>query len=142
MRTESRFQRLSFGTLETQADALLWPGLSLNWPFRAWFGDRQFRLHLRQPELTAIRRSIHDLYMSKNVTLSDDAYSALSKHKRKGESFSDVVKRLAPTPIETFGDLEKYLNGLEGPLFPSIDWIRRVRVRKKSRRARRHKFLD
>jgi len=73
--------------------------------------------------------------MSKNVMLSDDAYGALSKHKRKGESFSDVVKRLAPAPIETFGDLEKYLNELEGPLFPKMERIRRVRNRKKSQHA-------
>jgi predicted CopG family antitoxin len=33
--------------------------------------------------------------MSKNVMLSDEAYKALSKHKTKGESFSDVVLRLA-----------------------------------------------
>ena len=73
--------------------------------------------------------------MSKNVMLSDDAYAALSKHKRKGESFSDVVLRLAPAPIETFGDLEKHLDEMDGPLFPSMEWIRRVRDRNKARQA-------
>jgi predicted CopG family antitoxin len=70
--------------------------------------------------------------MSKNVMLSDEAYAALSKHKRAGESFSDVIKRLAPAPLETFGDLESYLNTIEGPLFPKIERIRRVRERKKN----------
>jgi predicted CopG family antitoxin len=69
--------------------------------------------------------------MSKNVMLSDEAYAALSKHKRSGESFSDVVKRLAPAPLETFGDLEKYLNTIEGPLFPRIERVRRVAGQKK-----------
>lgn len=79
--------------------------------------------------------------MGKNVVLSDDAYAALSKHKRKGETFSDVVLRLAPAPIETFGDLEKYLDDLEGPLFPNMEWIRRVRDSKKLRADRSRQFL-
>jgi len=69
--------------------------------------------------------------MSKNVMLSDQAYQALLKHKRKEESFSDVIRRLAPPPIETFGDLEKHLENLEGPLFSDMDALRRVRARKK-----------
>jgi hypothetical protein len=47
--------------------------------------------------------------------LSDEAYAVLLKHKRKHESFSDVVKRLVPPVIKTFGDLEKHLDNLEGP---------------------------
>ena len=34
--------------------------------------------------------------MSKNVMLSDEAYAALASHKKPDESFSDVIKRLAP----------------------------------------------
>lgn len=33
--------------------------------------------------------------MSKNVRLSDAAYARLEAHKREGETFSDVVLRLA-----------------------------------------------
>jgi predicted CopG family antitoxin len=33
--------------------------------------------------------------MAKNVALSNDAYGTLEKLKRNGESFSDVVMRLA-----------------------------------------------
>jgi predicted CopG family antitoxin len=73
--------------------------------------------------------------MSKNVMLSEDAYAALSKHKRKDESFSDVVKRLAPPPLGTFGDLEKYLDNLEGPLFSDMSALERVKARKKKANA-------
>ena len=68
--------------------------------------------------------------------LSDDAYAALLKHKRKDESFSDVVKRLVPPLIETFGDLEKHLDNLEGPLNVDFDSLERIRRRRlKTRRA-------
>ena len=73
--------------------------------------------------------------MSKNVMLSDEAYAALSQHKRKGESFSDVVKRLAPPPLNTFGDLEKYLGNLDGPLFSDMAALERIKARKKRANA-------
>ena len=72
--------------------------------------------------------------MSKNVMLSDDAYAALAKHKRQDESFSDVVKRFVPPPIRTFGDLEKHLQNLEGPLNVDFEALERVRQRKRKRR--------
>ena len=70
------------------------------------------------------------MYMSKNVMLSDEAYTALLKHKKRNESFSDVIKRLAPPPIKTFGDLEKHLQNTEGPLFTDMEVLRRVKARK------------
>lgn len=74
--------------------------------------------------------------MSKNVMLSEDAYAALLKHKKKNESFSDVVKRFVPPPIRTFGDLEKHLQNLDGPLNVDFEALERVRRRKlKARRA-------
>lgn len=33
--------------------------------------------------------------MTKTISLADDAYEALASVKRKGESFSDVARRLA-----------------------------------------------
>lgn len=42
--------------------------------------------------------------MTKVVQFSDDAYRRLKARKRKGESFSDVVKRL--TTRTTLADLE------------------------------------
>jgi len=68
--------------------------------------------------------------MSKNVMLSDEAYAALASHKKPDESFSDVIKRLAPPPIKTFGDLERYLENSEGPLFSDMKALRRLRDRK------------
>ena len=73
------------------------------------------------------------MYMSKNVMLSDHAYAALMKQKGKEESFSDVVKRFVPAPIRTFGDLEKHLQAIEGPL--NLDFDAFERIRKRKRRA-------
>lgn len=73
--------------------------------------------------------------MSKNIMLSDEAYQALLKQKRSGESFSEVVKRLAPPPIETFGDLERHLDNIEGPLFSNMAALRRVKARKQRANA-------
>lgn len=38
---------------------------------------------------------IPTLSMTKNISLADDAYDALRRAKRPGESFSDVARRLA-----------------------------------------------
>ena len=73
------------------------------------------------------------MYMSKNVMLSDEAYKALAKHKKQGESFSDVVKRFVPPPLRTFGDLEKHLQSLEGPL--NLDFAAFERIRKRKHKA-------
>ena len=62
--------------------------------------------------------------------LSDEAYAALLKQKKANESFSDVVKRLVPPPIRTFGDLEKHLDNLEGPLNLDFEALERIRSRK------------
>jgi len=46
--------------------------------------------------------------MAKNVALADDVYESLQKEKREGESFSDVIRRLAarkPKLTELFGVL-------------------------------------
>jgi predicted CopG family antitoxin len=42
---------------------------------------------------------------SKNVALAEDAYRLLASHKKPGESFSDVVRRLAgrPNPMDFIG---------------------------------------
>ncbi len=46
--------------------------------------------------------------MAKNVALADDVYETLQKEKRKGESFSGVIRRLAarkPKLHELYGAL-------------------------------------
>jgi hypothetical protein len=55
--------------------------------------------------------------MAKPLTVSDAAYAVLAAQKQPKESFSDVILRLAPPPIETCGDLLDYLAGRSGPLF-------------------------
>jgi len=76
------------------------------------------------------------MYMSKNVMLSDEAYQALMKQKKQGESFSDVIRRFVPPPIRTFGELEKHLDSLEGPL--NLDFDAFDRIRKRKRKANAH----
>jgi predicted CopG family antitoxin len=40
---------------------------------------------------------------TKTISLADDAYEKLKRHKREGESFSDVVRRLAgDVPISEY----------------------------------------
>jgi predicted CopG family antitoxin len=73
--------------------------------------------------------------MSKNLMISDDAYAALLQYKKESESFSEVIKRLAPPPIRTFGDLEKYLDELDGPLFSDMKALDRIKARKKKSNA-------
>jgi len=75
--------------------------------------------------------------MSKPATLSDEAYQALIAQKRsQKESLSDVILRCVPPPIRTFGDLEKHLENLDGPVIADFKALERVRRQKqKGRRA-------
>jgi predicted CopG family antitoxin len=75
--------------------------------------------------------------MSKPATLSDEAYDALRAQKLgKKDSLSQVILRFVPRPIRTFGDLEKHLNSLEGPVNVDYEALERVRRRKgKANRA-------
>ena len=76
---------------------------------------------------------IHLIYMSKPATLSDEAYKALAAHKHsKGDSLSQVILRFVPRPIRTFGDLEKHLEALEGPIVVDHEALERVRRRKRA----------
>jgi hypothetical protein len=80
-------------------------------------------------------RAADILYMSKPANLSDEAYAALIAHKRgKGDSLSQIVLRFVPPPIRTFGDLEKHLENLDGPLIPDLSMVRRTRDRQRKTR--------
>ena len=70
--------------------------------------------------------------MSKNVNLDDEAVAALNAHRRKGESYSKVIKRMVAPPIRTFGDLEKFLARTEGPIL-DLKILDRIRRRKQER---------
>lgn len=45
---------------------------------------------------------------SKNISLREDAYLLLKREKREGESFSDVIARLAEEQQGTWARLETY----------------------------------
>jgi predicted CopG family antitoxin len=69
--------------------------------------------------------------MSKPATLSDEAYQALIAQKQgKKESLSEVILRFVPRPIRTFGDLQKHLESLDGPIVVDYEALERVRRRK------------
>ena len=73
------------------------------------------------------------MYMSKPANLSDEAYAVLQANKRnKNESLSQVILRVVPKPIRTFGELERRLDSLDDTVFDRIDTaaLRRVRNRK------------
>ena len=73
---------------------------------------------------------MHAAYsMSQNVNLDDEAIAALKAHKRKGESYSKVVKRLVAPPIRTFGDLQTALQQVDGPIL-DLSTIERIRKRR------------
>ena len=69
--------------------------------------------------------------MSKPAMLSNEAYLALKAAKRSDdESLSQVILRHVPKPIRTFGDLEKHLDNLEGPVIADVAALARIRARK------------
>ena len=75
--------------------------------------------------------------MGKSAMLSDKAYEALQAAKRsEEESLSQVILRFVPPPIKTFGDLQRHLENLDGPVLADIDYaaLRRLK-RRKARRA-------
>ena len=74
--------------------------------------------------------------MSKNVNLDDEAVAALDGHRRKGESYSKVIKRIVTPPIRTFGDLERFLAQSEGPVL-DLKVLDRIRRRKQNMKQAR-----
>ncbi len=71
------------------------------------------------------------MHMSKSIRLSEDAYERLAAHKREGETFSDVVLRLAG---------ERSLMELAGIL--TDDEADAMREAVEERRARRGEDLE
>jgi len=80
--------------------------------------------------------------MSKPMQVSDAAYAVLSAQKATNESFSDVILRCVPEPLETCGDLLGFLRTTKGPLMDA-KFLKELRHRKRhpkrsSRKAHAH----
>jgi len=69
--------------------------------------------------------------MSKQMTVSNDAYVVLAAQKQPNESFSDVILRLSPLAIETCGDLLETLAVDQAPCFKP-QFLKELRKRKLS----------
>jgi hypothetical protein len=75
--------------------------------------------------------------MGKPANLSEEAYAALVAHKRnKRDSLSQVILRFVPPAIRTFGDLEKHLENVEGPLIPDLGVVARFHPRVRARKSK------
>ena len=73
------------------------------------------------------------------MRVSDQAYKVLAAQKESNESFSDVILRLAPFPIETCGDLLDVLATEKSPFFnPEFLKERRSRKRNPKRSTRKY----
>ena len=82
--------------------------------------------------------SIHFACMGKSANLSEQAYAALQANKlSKRESLSQVIVRLVPQPIRTFGDLEKHLEDLDQGVIERIDLEGLQRLCERKRKANR-----
>ncbi len=80
--------------------------------------------------------------MSKPMQVSEAAYAVLSAQKRPGESFSAVILRCVPQPIDTFGELLTHLRTKKGSL-ADPEFLKELRRRKQNpklsaRKSRAH----
>ena len=77
---------------------------------------------------------------TKTISLAEDAYDRLKAHKREGESFSDVVRRLTG---EDFS-LADYHGALDGDTADELDRIvaSRREARSETHRERVRRIAD
>ena len=91
------------------------------------------------PESLSVYVHIHRNMGTKTVSLADDAYERLKAHKREGESFSDVVRRLTDTV-----DLEEYYGVLSDEKAKELEEAVRERRKRfdEERAERREELVD
>jgi predicted CopG family antitoxin len=74
---------------------------------------------------------------SKTLRTSLEAYRRLMKHKLPGESFTQVILREIPEPLETAGDVLEFLRIEQPPLLDrrAFESVRKGRGRRSKRRS-------
>ncbi len=85
-----------------------------------------FKNQIRARRLVDKNQSFYNIYisihnMAKTIAVSDDVYEMLSKAKMKGESFSDVIRRLLKR--QKISDIPKILEDYEAKKIKElIEW--------------------
>src|SRR5207237_2496285 len=71
----------------------------------------------------------------KTLTVSEEAHQRLKKHKLPGESFTQVILRELPEPLETAGEVLDFLKSEPPPRLDrkALEALRRDRGRRSSR---------
>lgn len=72
----------------------------------------------------------------KTLTISDEAHQRLKKRKLPGESFTQVILREIPEPLETAGDVLDYLRSEPAPQLDrrALESLRKGRGRRSHRK--------
>ena len=72
----------------------------------------------------------------KTLTITEEAHERLRKHKLPGESFTQVILRELPEPLETAGDVLDFLRSQPRPKIdrPALESLRRGRGRRSNRK--------
>jgi predicted CopG family antitoxin len=72
----------------------------------------------------------------KTLTISDEAHQRLKKHKLPGESFTQVILREIPEPLETAGDVLDFLRSEPAPEIDrrALESLRKDRGRRSQRK--------
>jgi len=72
----------------------------------------------------------------KTLTISEEAHERLRKHKMPGESFTQVILRELPEPLETAGEVLDFLKSQAPPRLDRIalESLRKGRGRRSNRR--------
>lgn len=71
----------------------------------------------------------------KTLTISEEAHARLKKHKMPGESFTQVILRELPDPLQTAGEVLDYLRGQPSPRLDrkALEALRQGRGRRSHR---------